>query len=82
MNTRGVPLIVAGVLAVLAAPVWRWLEQPTQMAVRTAELSGYGKPAAPTVGPIILAVLGAFLILLGVILHAAPVNAQQPPSTR
>jgi predicted PurR-regulated permease PerM len=69
---RGIPLIVAGVLAVLAAPVWRWLEQPTEMAVRTAELLGRTTPAAPTVGPIILAIVGAFLILLGVILHAAP----------
>jgi ABC-type phosphate transport system permease subunit len=76
---RGVPLIVLGVLAVLAAPVWRWLEQPTQMAVRTAELLGRTAPEAPTVGPIILAIVGAFLILLGVILHTAPVNAQQPP---
>jgi hypothetical protein len=69
---RGIPLIIVGIVAVLAAPVWRWLEEPTQMAVRTAELSGYATPTAPTVGPIILAAAGAFLILLGVILHAAP----------
>jgi hypothetical protein len=72
VNVRGVPLIVIGILAVVAAGLWRVLDKPTQTAVRTAEILGRTIPEAPTVGPIILAAGGAFLILLGVILHAAP----------
>jgi hypothetical protein len=65
-------LIVIGVVAVMAAGLWRIFAKPTQTAVRMAELLGHTRPEAPTVGPIILAAAGAFLILLGVILHAAP----------
>jgi len=78
MNVRGVPLIIIGVCAVIAAGLWRLLEEPTRTAVRMAEIMGNSTPEAPIVGPIILAVAGAFLVLLGVILHAAPERAAAP----
>lgn len=61
--------VAAGALAVLIAGAWWLLSRPGQEAVRTAEIMGGPTPHAAVVGPAVLAIAGAFVILLGVILR-------------
>lgn len=70
------------------AGLWWWLSAPTPTAVRTAEVScrmggrsGCSVPERDTVGPIIVAVTGAFLILIGTILYAGGQPTVKDPSS-
>jgi integral membrane sensor domain MASE1 len=69
-------LAVAGIAAVLAGAGWYRFGRPSDTEQRTREVlcamrgDVCDELAGPVAGPAVLAVAGAFLILLGAILHA------------
>lgn len=75
VSRRHTLLLVAGIAAVVVAAAWYLLGRPSGRERRTEEVScamrgveSCSLPEGPVAGPIVLAVAGAFLILLGVIL--------------
>lgn len=76
---RSVPLlIVAGVSAIVVAGLWFWLSAPPPGDVRLARIACNMRdradcvvPAREIAGPIVLAIAGAFLVLIGTIVYSS-----------